>query len=246
MQIHHNPIHDRGSFSRLDAFDPRSRVICALFFAIALASVRSYSALAVGAIIPLLLVFVGDLKTLAKALVRLNAVSVFACILLPFTYQVERFGEFSFKGLELAMIITVKLNLISIVFLRMILPLGVSRIENVLEAFRVPEKIRVLLLLTMRYILLLSERVTTMTRAIFLRAPGVRGKRMLLAFSCMLGTTMIHSSDRASRSLLAMQLRGGIAGFSQYIPTFWRSRDTFLCACFFINITAIAIAVWRL
>jgi energy-coupling factor transporter transmembrane protein EcfT len=101
---------------------------------------------------------------------------------------------------------------------------------------------RVLLLLTLRYTLLLMDRVSAMTRAIRLRAPALRGKRLCLAFACMLGTTLIHSSDRAERSALAMRCRGGIAGFSQYRTEHWRLCDTLLCAFFAANTALLVMA----
>jgi energy-coupling factor transporter transmembrane protein EcfT len=135
-------------------------------------------------------------------------------------------------------LLTCKLNLISITLIRMVAELGMGRLDGVLCEFRLPEKMRVLLLLTLRYSLLLMERVATMTRAIRLRAPKLGGKRLCHAFACMLGTTLIHSSDRAERSMLALRCRGGMAGFSQYRlqdSINWRLRDTLLCAFFTAN-----------
>lgn len=229
--------------SRLDVFDPRCRIVCALCLAAALASVRSFAGLATGIVIPLILLAVDEFKPLARTLIHLNGVSVFVCILLPLTFPGERvWGIFSTDGLRMALLVTAKLNLISVVLIRMVAALGMGRIDNVLGDFHIPEKMRVLLLLTMRYVLLLAERVATMTRAIFLRAPDLRGKRMCHTFACMLGTTLIHSSDRAERSMLAMQCRGGMKGFLQCCPLQWSRVDTLLCAFFALNVAAMAAA----
>lgn len=229
--------------SRLDVFDPRCRVACAFALTAALASVQTFPGLLAGTPVPFLLLFIGDLKSLSKTLVHLNVVGVFVCILLLLTYPGERvFGVFSADGVKPALLIVLKLNLISVVMIRMIVALGMGRIDNVLGDFRISEKLRVLLLLTMRYVLLLAERVATMARAIFLRAPGLKGGLLYRAFACMLGTTLIHSSDRAERSMQAMRCRGGMAGFSQCCPMRWRAADTLLCLFFALNVAAMACA----
>ncbi len=237
-------ICDAQAGSSLDVFDPRSRILCAFFLSAVLASVQSFSGLFVGSLIPVSLLFIdalsadglSGLKRLLKTLVHVNAITVFVWILLPLTYPGERiWGVFSIEGLVLALKVTWKLNLISVVLIQMVVKLGMGRIDNVLGDFHIPEKMRVLLLLTLRYSLLLAERVATMTRSIFLRAPDLRGARMCRTFACMLGTTLIHSADRAERSLFAMRCRGGMAGFSQCCPARWRAHDTFLCAFFALN-----------
>jgi energy-coupling factor transporter transmembrane protein EcfT len=224
-------------------------VFCALALSAALASARSLPGLLAGGAVPFLLLFAGNPADLGKALAHVNAVTVFIWLLLPLTVpgvSGERVaGVFSIEGLRLALLATCKLNLISVVLIRMVAALGMGRIDNVLGDFHLPEKMRVLLLLTMRYVFLLTERVAAMTRAVRLRAPDLRGGRMCAAFACMLGTTLIHSSDRAERSMLAMRCRAGsgtLRGFSQCCPLRWRARDTALCLFFAANIAAVAAA----
>jgi energy-coupling factor transporter transmembrane protein EcfT len=236
-------ICDAEKPSRLDAFDPRCRVLCGLAFSAALVCARLPGLLA-GCAVPLLLLFAGRPAELAEVLAHVNAAAVFVWILLPLTVPGTRAaGVFSVEGLSLALLTTCKLNLISVTLIRMVAALGVERIDSVLGSFRIPEKMRVLLLLTARYVFLLAERVATMTRAVRLRAPDLRGRRMCAAFACMLGTTLVHSSDRAERSMLAMRCRAGgdtvLRGFSQCRPMRWRARDTALCLFFAANIAAV-------
>jgi len=192
-------------------------------------------------------------------LARVNTVTIFMWLLMPLTFPEPRAWGFSISGAQAALLFTCKLNLISVVLIRMVAALGLGGLDNVLGSLRLPEMLRVLLLLTGRYILLLLERVTTMTLAIRLRAPNLRGRRLCSTFACMLGTTLIHSSDRAERAMLAMKLRsaapmsiapigaaptGGthvtLAGFAQGNPLLWRRRDGALCAFFAVNILVIA------
>jgi energy-coupling factor transporter transmembrane protein EcfT len=239
MRFHIDRIYDDRRPSRLDAFTPRCRVLCAAALTIPLASARSLPELLTGSVIPFLLLFAGDFAGLWRSLAHINAVTFFAWILLPLTTPGPQISGvlpiFSESGVRMALLLTCKLNLISVTLIRMVAELGIGRIDGVLNEFRFPEKMRVLLLLTLRYALLLMDRVSAMTRAIRLRAPKLGGKRLCRAFACMLGTTLIHSSDRAERSMLAMRCRGGIAGFSQYRPGNWRLRDTLLCVFFAVN-----------
>jgi energy-coupling factor transporter transmembrane protein EcfT len=227
-------IRDRGRLSWLDVFDPRCRVLCALVFTGALALTQSLPGLLAGSVVPCLLIFAKDSRDTTKALIhtliRVNAVTVFVWLVLPLTAP----GGWA-EGLRLAFFVTCKLNAASVTLIRMIAELGMERIDGVLIYFRVPEKMRVLLLLTARYVFLLQDRLSAMTRAIRLRAPELRGKRLYAAFACMLGTTLIHSSDKAERSMLALRCRGGMGGFSQYRPLDWRWHDTSLCAFFAAN-----------
>jgi cobalt/nickel transport system permease protein len=223
----------------MDVFDPRCRVLCAMLLTGALASVRSLSGLLAGSAVPvllLLLLFVRDPKELAKILIRVNAVTVFVWLVLPLSAP----GGWT-EGLRLAFLVTYKLNAISVTLIPMIAELGMERIDGVLIAFRVPEKMRVLLLLTARYVFLLRDRLSAMTRAIRLRAPELRGRRLYAAFACMLGTTLIHSSDKAERSMLALRCRGGMGGFSQCRPLNWRWRDTSLCAFVTANVIVMCV-----
>ena len=239
---------ERGS--RLDVFDPRARVLCALSLAIALASSQSLAGLLAGSVIPFILLFLlhdggrEDLSKFAGGLAHINIMTIFMWVLMPLTFPGPRIWIFSVSGMRAALLFTCKLNLISVVLIRMVATLDVRRINYVLESLHVPEKMRALLLLTARYIFLLMERVATMTRAIRLRSPNLQPLRLCSAFACMLGTTLIHSSDRAERSMLAMKLRAGdkpLSGFTRRRPMPWHGRDTTLCVFFTANILMIAI-----
>jgi cobalt/nickel transport system permease protein len=200
----------------------------------ALASVQSLPGVLTGAAVPFLLFFAKDPKGLAKKLVHINSVTIFVWLILPLTAP-----DGWIKGLWLAFLFTCKLNLISVTLIRMVAELGMEGIDNALLYFRVPEKMRILLLLTTRYVFLLQDRLSAMTRAIRLRGPELRGKFLYKTFACMLGTTLIHSSDKAERSMLALRCRGGMGGFVQCRPLNWRWQDTLLCVFFVANVAVV-------
>jgi cobalt/nickel transport system permease protein len=234
--------------SRLDALDPRCRVICAFSCALVIASLRDAAALAAASILPLILLFFDGklgLSCLAGRLLSANKISILVILFLPVAYPGERiFYLFSAKGLAAALLVIWKLNLISVVLLKMAASMGMTRISGAMEGLGVPLKLRVLLLLTMRYIFLLAERVATMGRAVDLRAGrgGNRGVSAYRAFAYMLGTTLIHSSDRAERAALAIGCRGGISGFSGLVGHRWTWRESSFCLIFLLY-SALVIAI---
>ncbi|MDR2136939.1 MAG: energy-coupling factor transporter transmembrane protein EcfT, partial [Synergistaceae bacterium] len=136
MWLHIDRIYDSERPSPLDVFTPRCRVLCAVSLTILLSSARSLPELLAGSIIPFLLVFTGDFAGLWKSLAHINAVTVFAWILLPLTTPGPKSGIlpiFSEPGLQLALVFTCRLNLISITLIRMVTELGMVRIDGVLN-----------------------------------------------------------------------------------------------------------------
>jgi cobalt/nickel transport system permease protein len=225
--------------SRLDAFDSRCRVVCALAAAIALTIARDAQSLAAGSVIPALLLLLdwrGRAAFLSKSLANINKIGVFIWIFLPLTYPGERvWGPFSYDGVMAALTVTWKLNLISVVMVQMIASIGIHGISGALGQLGFPWKLRMLLMLTMRYVLLLSGRMATIWRAVCVRSGDIGGLQAFRSFACMVATTLIHSADRAERSSLAMVCRGGMEGFSQFGGSRWTGRDTCLCAVFLLN-----------
>lgn len=231
--------------SFLDAFDPRARFFCAFALSVVYSFIRSPASLLLSAVLPLLLFFAGDRAPLLSALRRVNAAGFLICLLLPLTYAGERtWGIFSVDGMLLGLLVMVRLNLITITMQRLVVSLGMGRVHNVLLGLRVPEKFRILLLLTMRHISILADRVLMMRRAVSVRGPRLRWQLASYVFACGVGSAMIHSHDRAARSLLAIHCRGGFGGFAQGGRDIWRVRDTFLCILCALYICAVLAAIW--
>jgi len=231
--------------SRLDAFDPRGRVVCALIAVMTLAAVRDAGSLAAGSVLPFLLLCVdwrARAAFLSRSVLNVNKIGIFICIFLPLTYPGERlWGIFSREGLTAALILVWKLNLMCVLLAQMVVSMGIPEIGNALGRLGFPLKLRMLLLLTMRYVLMLSVRMATMWRAVRIRSNDTGGLDAYRAFACMVGTTLVHSADRAERSAIAMRLRGGAEGFSQSSECRWTRIDSFLCAAFLLNSALILI-----
>jgi energy-coupling factor transporter transmembrane protein EcfT len=203
--------------SKLDVMNPGARMAASILAALAISPLRTPQGLLAGSLLPLLLCFMDGrdgIRSSLRTLADINKVSLLACFLLPLTYPGERvFHIVSVPGVYMALTITWKLNLISIVFIRLSAAMGMKGIGEALGVLRVPLKMRMLLLLTARYILLLSDGMAAMLRAVRQRSPKPGFMLSLRVMACLTGTTLIHSMDRAERSLKAIQCRGGAGGF---------------------------------
>ena len=83
----------------------------------------------------------------------------------------------------------------------------IDDICSALRKIRIPTMIVSLILLTYRYISVLTEEVAIMTNAYHLRAPGQKGIH-ISAWGSFLGQLLLRSMDRASELYASMQLRG--------------------------------------
>ena len=83
----------------------------------------------------------------------------------------------------------------------------IEAICQVLRKIHIPSFLVTLLLLTCRYISLMAEEVSIMTRAYSLRAPGQKGIHYS-AWGSFLGQLLLRSMDRAEELYSAMLLRG--------------------------------------
>lgn len=84
---------------------------------------------------------------------------------------------------------------------------GIAEICAALRRMHVPSVLVTLLLLTYRYITVLSEEAAIMTDAYHLRAPQQKGIEYS-AWGSFLGQLLLRSMDRADEIWQAMQLRG--------------------------------------
>ncbi|MBO4330696.1 MAG: cobalt ECF transporter T component CbiQ, partial [Oscillospiraceae bacterium] len=98
--------------------------------------------------------------------------------------------------------------------------IATTSIDGVCAALRtlhVPGMLVTLLLLTYRYVGVMTRELSVMTDAYKLRAPGQKGIRRP-AWGSFLGQLLLRSMDRAEALYSCMQLRGFDGGF-RYAPS---------------------------
>ena len=88
----------------------------------------------------------------------------------------------------------------------------IDRLCAALRRFHIPPILVTLLLLTYRYVGVMTEEVSVMTDAYHLRAPGQKGIHVS-AWGSFLGQLLLRSMDRAEELYGSMQLRGFSGSF---------------------------------
>lgn len=109
---------------------------------------------------------------------------------------------------------------------------GIDRLCCALRRVRVPGTLVTLLLLTYRYVGVLTGELAAMTDAYHLRAPGQKGIHVS-AWGSFLGQLLLRSMDRAEELYAGMRLRGfhGEFYYAETGPFTWRDGLYVLLCC---------------
>ena len=205
---------------------PEALLLSSLVYALAVSLSDSVYALTLASLIPLWLMLTK--RFILSSLIRLNAFNLIMIITLALTWP--DFTDGLMKGITIAF----RVNMIYIFFGTLIYPMGYARIFSALNTLNIPEKLRVLLLLTLRGIFILHERFSCALTSLRLRAPELHGLMKLRTFAYVTASVLLQSSERSERMLRAIECRGGFAGFIQTEHDRLRVRDIILCICFII------------
>lgn len=117
--------------------------------------------------------------------------------------------------------------------------IATTPIDSICAALRklhVPSMIVTLLLLTYRYVSVLTEEAAVMTNAYMLRAPGQKGVH-ISAWGSFLGQLLLRSMDRAEDLYASMKLRGFEGEFRHAKTVKTEAKDIL----FFVLCTAVFI-----
>ena len=170
--------------------------IFALVYSFSVSISDKYYALILASILPLIFLFKD--KKIFQLLTKINFINIIMIITLTLTWP--NYCDGFTKG----MLIALRVNMIYIVF--------VEYAEGIYEALiylRLPEKLRVLIILTLRGIFILRERFDTALISVKLRAKKLNLKN----FAYITGSVLLQSSQRSEKILQAINLRGGFNGF---------------------------------
>lgn len=145
------------------------------------------------------------------------------------------------EGLLLALTLTLKSNAMLLVFFALIASLPLPQLGAALSALHCPRRLTALLLVTYRYVHVLSEEWHTLRTSAMLRGFAPRTNLATYKTYAMLtGLLFIRSWDRSLRIWEAMRLRS----FSGHFPTGTLAplsvRDAFFLAGLLIFVTVLA------
>lgn len=221
------------SHSRSD-ISPEVLLSCSVVYALAVSLSDSFYALTLASLIPILILTMKRLTL--SSLVKLNVFNLIMIITIAFTWPGLKAGII--KG----MIIAVRVNMIYIFFASMIYPLGYAGIFSALNSLNISEKLRVLLLLTLRGIFIMHERFSSALISLKLRAPSLHGLMKFRTFAYITASVLIQSSEHSERMMRAIQCRGGFKGFIQTENERMRIHDGIMFVGFAVYALMIIIA----
>lgn len=143
-------------------------------------------------------------KSFVRPLLRLNIFNIIAVITLALTWPNV------LDGIMMGLLIALRVNMIYIALAALVFPLGFAGMYQALLLFRLPEKLRVLLLLTLRGIFILKDRFDSALISLKLRAP----KMKIQSFTYVTGSVLLQAAARSERMERAIKCRGGFGGFN--------------------------------
>ena len=179
---------------------PEVLLISSVIYALIVTCAESIAALVLCTPLPAVLIFRRKIEH-----VRLICVNLIMIITMGLTWPVMS------DGLIMGLITAWRVDMIYIVFAGLVVPLGAGAVY----CLPLPEKLRVLLILTLRGIFILRESLQTALISVKLRAPNAGLIMRLKLFAYVLGSGLIRSAGRSERMTLAVQSRGGFGGFMQ-------------------------------
>jgi cobalt/nickel transport system permease protein len=142
-----------------------------------------------------------------------------------------------------ALLYTLRINCAALAYMRFVAPMSISLVASSLSVLRLPEKLVALLVLTYRYIFLLSEGLATALAAMRSRLPANTAARQWRSLAAVFAATLTRAALRADKVRIAMSNRGFDGAFPVTVSFAWQTRDTFLLAAsvgFFAGLAWIA------
>ena len=197
----------RENISVEQSKSPAAVLVSSLLYALAVTISTTSAALVIASVMPV--TFIVSKRINISALAKINVINAVMLLTLALTWPETR------AGFIMGMVIAVRVNMIYVAFSVMVYPLGTGGMYEALCALGVPEKLRVLVILTLRGINILRERYETAIISVRLRAPNIRGLMKLKVFAYMIGMILLQSSLRSENMMRAVKCRGGFAGFMQ-------------------------------
>ncbi len=208
--------------SRLDRFEPRTRVVAAVAVIVVVLAVRSLPLLA--GLVPVALIAARlagvGLADLARRLAHVEGFLVVLALLLPLTVPgpaAVAFGPIALSqpGLERAVAIVLRVNLSAIALFTLIGGLEPIRLGHALARLGMPEKLVHLLLFAARWVGLVAAEARRLDDALRVRGfrarPSAHGLRTLAHF---IGQLLVRAFERAERVEEAMRCRAFAGRFA--------------------------------
>ncbi|MBC7952468.1 MAG: cobalt ECF transporter T component CbiQ [Rhodospirillaceae bacterium] len=196
--------------------DPRSRVMGALLFALAVVAAQGLAALGAALAVAVMVAFLARLALIPtlKRLLALDGFMVVVLVMLPFTVPgtalFDLFGTpASAEGARQAVVILLKANAVTLAMLALLGSMEVVALGHALGRLGVPERFVALFLFTTRYIAVLHQEYSRLRLAMRARAFRLHSSvHSWRAMGWLVGMLLVMSLERSERIHAAMRCRG--------------------------------------
>lgn len=208
-------------FSVVDRLDPRVRVLAAIVASLFPLMLSAWPAqgLALGLALGLVVYERIPTRGVATRLAAVNAFMLTLVILLPWSVpgrELVALGPLSYsaEGLFQALSIAVKANAIVLVLTAFIGTMEPLTFAHALQRLRVPTRLVVLFMFTVRYIAVFEREYQRLRQAMRTRAFQPRlNRHTLRTFGYLIGMLLVRAMERSERIQQAMRCRGFVGRF---------------------------------
>lgn len=248
-----NTLHiqaDQGRASPINHLDPRTRLLTAVLTAITMISIDNIPVLTGALFFAAVMTAIASLgaSSVLRRLVLLKGFVIALLLVLPFTTAGKPFFELgpltpSVEGLNIALVIAIKVNAIALLNLALIGTLSPQQVGNALLQLRVPGNLVQLLLMSVRYISVLENEYYRIRRAMKARAFVARSDvHTWRTFGWLVGMLLVRSYERSCRVSNAMRCRGFNGSFTFHSESYWKFLDSIALAS--ATAVSVCLIIW--
>ena len=197
----------------------------------------------------IIFLFPTDAKHLIKRWLQINLFILFIWLLTPWTTPGTSIGSggiFSYEGVYLSSLVTIKANALFFVFYALVSSLSFSRLAAGLKSLKFSESLIVILLFCARGIDIFESEYRRMKEAAKLRGFEMKAnKRTYQTVAAVIALLFVRAVRRSRVLDDAMKLRGFDGRIRTLNHEVWRHKDTFLLMFFCCASVVFAYLGWR-
>ena len=212
-------------------FDIRAEIIISVLYSISVTLSKSFESFLTALILPLILLFFLENSGL-KTLFKINLLNLIMIFTMLFTFPDIKYA------LRMSLFMTLRLNYICVIFIKLFEIMRKNGIYYLPFRF-IPEKFQVLMILTIRGIFIIYERLQSALLSVKLRAANLKGISKWKVFAYVIASSLLKSSVKSEKIFLAVKCRGGFQGFIQSKNLNWKFIDNIFCFIALIYISVI-------
>jgi cobalt/nickel transport system permease protein len=230
-------LSERTTF--IDRLDPRVRLVCGLAASLAPLFLVTWRGLGIALLLACLVAFAARVPahTWTTRLIAMNAFVLMLLLVLPWSVPGESLvivggADFTREGLAYAGRIALRANIVLIALTTFFATMEPITAGHALQRLRVPKRLVLLLMFTVRYIGVFEQEYLRLRQAMRVRGFAPRlDVHTLRSYGYLTGMLLVHAFDRSERVLEAMRCRGFTGRFHTHRHMQTHRADWTFAAC---------------